>query len=193
MLWGVFFMEEIDLKKELNKKNKIIGELKLEIELLKKENERLKKEAYLDTLTQLNNRRILENVNDFDSIIIGDIDHFKRINDSYGHLKGDEVLIAISQVLNECVRDTDIVCRWGGEEFVILLKNCTDKDAFNKAMLLKEKISELEKTFGFEITMSFGVSNFLFEKPMKKAINEADKALYKSKQNGRNKVTMYKE
>ena len=186
-------MEEVKLKNEIDKKNKIISDLKLEIELLKKENERLKKEAYLDNLTNLNNRRILENVSDFDSIIMGDIDYFKNINDSYGHLKGDEVLIAISQILNEYVRETDIVCRWGGEEFVILLKNCSDEEAYNKALLLKEKISELKRIFGFEITKSFGISNFLFEKPMKDAIKEADKALYKSKKNGRNKVTMYGE
>lgn len=190
---GCLKMKETDLINELERKNKIIAELKLELEILKRENERLKKETYLDNLTQLNNRRVLENVSGFDSVIMGDVDYFKKINDSYGHSKGDEVLVAISQVLNEYVRDTDIVCRWGGEEFVILLKNCNDQDAYRKAMLLKEKISDLKYMFGFEITMSFGVSNFLLEKPVKKAINEADKALYKSKQNGRNKVTMYKE
>lgn len=184
-------MTDLDLQKEIEEKNIIINNLQREIEFLKRENKVLRQEAYLDSLTHLNNRRILENASDFDSIIIGDIDHFKQINDSYGHLTGDEVLVAISQVLNEYVRETDIVCRWGGEEFVILLKNCTDQEAYNKASLLKERISELKKIFGFEITMSFGVSNFLFEKPMKKAMKEADKALYKSKQTGRNKVTMY--
>lgn len=186
-------MENLDLCEQLKIKDQTINELKLEVEKLKLENERLKNELYFDSLTNIHNRRILENLSDFDSIIMGDIDHFKKINDSYGHLKGDEVLMAIGELLNKNIRDTDIVCRWGGEEFVILLKNCTDQEAYNKAIYLKEKISELKELFGFEITMSFGISNFLFEKPMKNAIEEADKALYKSKRTGRNKVTMYKE
>ena len=94
-------------------------------------------------------------------------------------------------MLQAHVRSTDIVCRWGGEEFVIVLKNCSNEEAYKKAIILKEKVSELKNKFGFEITMSFGISNYLFEKPVKDAIDEADKALYKSKQNGRNRVTMY--
>lgn len=181
------------MNNNMEDKDQIINDLKLQIEQLKQENIELKKELYLDKLTNINNRRILDNVTDFDSIIMGDIDHFKNINDYYGHLKGDEVLIEVSNVLSKYIRDTDIVCRWGGEEFVILLKNCDDTEAYNKALYLKDKISELKDIFGFEITMSFGISNFLFEKPMKDAIDEADKALYKSKRTGRNRVTMYKE
>ena len=184
-------MFKVNYEDEILKKDKIIKELKEEIALLKEEVNKYKEEAYHDSLTHLNNRRILENAVDYDSVIIGDIDHFKKINDTYGHLKGDEVLIAISEVLNSYIRETDIVCRWGGEEFVIVLKNCSNEDAYKKAEVLKEKVSQLKEKFGFEITMSFGVSNYIFEKPVKDAIDEADKALYKSKQNGRNRVTMY--
>ena len=184
-------MFKVNYEDEILKKDKIIKELKEEIALLKEEVNKYKEEAYHDSLTPLNNRRILENAVDYDSVIIGDIDHFKKINDTYGHLKGDEVLIAISEVLNSYIRETDIVCRWGGEEFVIVLKNCSNEDAYKKAEVLKEKVSQLKEKFGFEITMSFGVSNYIFEKPVKDAIDEADKALYKSKQNGRNRVTMY--
>lgn len=184
-------MFKVNYEDEIRKKEKIIKELKEEIALLKEEVNKYKEEAYHDSLTHLNNRRILENAVDYDSVIIGDIDHFKKINDTYGHLKGDEVLIAISEVLNSYIRETDIVCRWGGEEFVIVLKNCSNEDAYKKAEVLKEKVSQLKEKFGFEITMSFGVSNYIFEKPVKDAIDEADKALYKSKQNGRNRVTMY--
>ena len=186
-------MKNTDYDEKLIDKDIIINELKSELEKLKLENKKLKEELYLDSLTNINNRRILDDVTDFDSIIMGDIDYFKNINDLYGHLKGDEVLIEVSNVLSKYIRDTDIVCRWGGEEFVILLKNCDDKEAYNKALYLKEKISELKEMFGFDITMSFGISNFLFKKTMKTAIDEADKALYKSKKMGRNKVTMYKE
>lgn len=185
-------MEKKELENEISKKDQIIEELKEEISQLKAEVLKYKKEAYVDSLTHLNNRRALENIVEYDSVIIGDIDYFKKINDSYGHLKGDEVLVAVSKILNSYVRETDIVCRWGGEEFVILLKNCSDEEAFKKAMLLKDKIEELKEIFGFEITMSFGVSNYLFEKPVERAIDEADKALSKSKKNGRNRVTMYK-
>ncbi len=185
-------MEKEEYEKELNKKDKIIKKLENEIEQLKQQVKKYKDEAYVDSLTHLKNRRALENIVDFDSVIIGDIDHFKKINDTYGHLKGDEVLVAISQVLNNYVRETDIVCRLGGEEFVIILKKCSEEEAYKKAMILKEKVSELKKVFGFDITMSFGVSNFLFEKPVKEAIREADKALYKSKRNGRNMVTVYR-
>ena len=134
----------------------------------------------------------MDSIVDYDSVILGDIDFFKKINDSYGHKKGDDVLVAISEILEKYVRDTDVVCRYGGEEFLIILKNCSDEEAFNKATLLKDKIQELQQVFGFQITMSFGISNYLFEKPVLEAIEEADKALFKSKNNGRNRVTIYR-
>ena len=147
-------------------------------------------EAYTDSLTKLNNRRSIENLRDFDSVILGDIDHFKNINDKYGHDLGDQVLIEISKVLKDNIRQTDLVCRWGGEEFVVFLKNCTDEDAYIKATILREKVSQLSEKFGFDITMSFGVSK-LSKSTMQKAIKEADAAMYLSKQNGRNRVTIY--
>lgn len=186
-------MNEINYINEINKKDNIIRELKEELEILKSEVEKYKNAAYFDSLTHLYNRRILDNIADYDSVILGDIDYFKKINDSYGHLKGDEVLVAIGEILDTYVRDTDVVCRWGGEEFLIILKNCDNEEAYKKAILLKEKISELQEKFGFQITMSFGISNYLFKKPVKEAINEADKALSKSKKNGRNRVTLYRE
>lgn len=184
-------MNEKKYIEEISKKEKIIEELKEENEKLKQLVEKYKQEAYYDSLTHLNNRRVLENIVDYDSVILGDIDFFKKINDSYGHLKGDEVLVAISEVLFNCVRDTDIVCRWGGEEFLIILKNCSNEEAYRKAMVLKEKIEELQEKFGFKITMSFGISNYIFEKPVAEAIDEADKALSRSKKDGRNRITMY--
>lgn len=180
--------------------NRLKGELlKLRAELLRArlENRKLKKElakykemAYKDTLTSLNNRRSLESISDYDCLILGDIDHFKIINDTYGHLVGDEVLVEISSVFKHFVRETDYVCRWGGEEFLIFLKNCDDEDAYGKANLLREKIMELSDEFGFEITMSFGVSN-LSDRTLEDAIKNADEAMYESKHNGRNRVTVY--
>ena len=180
--------------------NRLKGELiKLKAELLRArlENRELKRKlamykeiAYKDTLTNLNNRRSLESISDYDCLILGDIDHFKIINDTYGHLVGDEVLVEISSVFKHFVRETDYVCRWGGEEFLIFLKNCDDEDAYGKANILREKIMELSNEFGFEITMSFGVSN-LSDITLEDAIKNADEAMYESKHNGRNRVTVY--
>ena len=185
-------------KSTLNKLKRSLLTTKKELYFYKKQNEKLKKEleelrkvSCTDSLTKLNNRRCLENIGDYDSLILGDIDHFKKINDTYGHTTGDEVLVQISLVLKKYIRETDLVCRWGGEEFLILLKNCNDEVAFLKADLLKEKIKELSDFFGFDITMSFGISN-LSNNTLEDAINKADKAMYKSKIDGRNRVTIYK-
>ena len=183
-------MKKDDYIKLLEEKDKLIKKYECEIELLKKQNEYLKQISYTDSLTHLGNRRALEKIDEYDSVIMGDIDYFKKINDKYGHQTGDIVLIEISNVLRNFVRESDLVCRWGGEEFVILLKNCNDKDAYFKAVQLKEEIASLGDKFGFKITMSFGISN-IENKSLKTAIDEADQAMYKSKEDGRNRVTVY--
>ena len=100
------------------------------------------------------------------------------------------LLVEIGKILQKFVRETDMACRWGGEEFVILLKNCNTTDAYNKATMLRKEIIKLSEKYGFKITMSFGIAN-LEGKTMEKAIKEADKAMYKSKIDGRNRVTIY--
>ena len=178
------------LKRELLRVKKELIKTKMENRKLRNELAMYKEAAYKDSLTNLNNRRSLESISDYDCLILGDIDHFKIINDTYGHLVGDEVLVEISSVFKHFVRETDYVCRWGGEEFLIFLKNCDDDDAYGKANLLREKIMKLSDEFGFEITMSFGVSN-LSDITLEDAIKNADEAMYESKHNGRNRVTVY--
>jgi len=179
-------------KKKLEEKDKIINLYKKEVELLKRQLEVYKQAAYTDCLTNLDNRRSIENNDEnFDSVILGDVDHFKNINDNFGHDLGDRVLVEISKVFKRYVRESDLVCRWGGEEFVILLKNCDDSDAYNKALQLKEEIANLSEKFGFKITMSFGISKII-GKTLKNAIEEADKAMYESKEKGRNTITIFK-
>ena len=180
-----------DVYRLLKEKDELIKKYKEEITLLKKQVEMYKKESYTDSLTKLNNRRAIKELNGFDVVILGDIDHFKNINDTYGHECGDQVLIEISNILKKCTRDTDSVFRWGGEEFVVFLKGCKVDDGYDKAVLLKDNIEELEEVFGFRVTMSFGVSE-LANKTMQEAIKEADEAMYKSKKNGRNTVTIYR-
>ena len=187
----VLYRKRLQRKNELIKqKNELIKICMIENLKLKKQLEKYKKDACTDSLTQLNNRRSLENKEGFDAVILGDIDHFKLINDKYGHDLGDKILVEIGKILNQYVRNTDMACRWGGEEFVILLKNCNTKDAYEKANMLRKAIIKLSKKYGFTITMSFGISN-MNGKTMENAIKEADKAMYKSKTDGRNRVTIY--
>ena len=179
-----------DYKKLIEEKDKIIEEYKKQIALLKKQVEYYKKTACIDPLTNLNNRRAVSYTSNYSNIIMGDVDHFKQINDEYGHEEGDKVLIEIGKILIHNVRDIDLACRWGGEEFAIFLKDCNEDIAYKKALLLKEKIESLKDVFGFDITMSFGVSN-INDKNMQEAITEADQAMYESKSKGRNTVTVY--
>ena len=179
-----------DYKKLLEEKDKIIEEYKKQIALLKTQVDFYKNAACVDPLTNLNNRRAVSYTSNYSCIIMGDVDHFKQINDEYGHDEGDKVLVEIGKILVCNVRDTDLACRWGGEEFAIFLKDCDEDVAYKKALLIKEKIEGLKDIFGFNITMSFGVSNIL-DKNMQDAIIEADQAMYESKSKGRNTVTVY--
>ena len=184
-------MTEEEYKKIIKEKDEQIKAYKKEIKILKEKIRKYKKEAYTDSLTKLNNRRSIENKVGFDAIILGDIDHFKKINDTYGHEFGDEILVNISKILKKYIRDSDLVCRWGGEEFIILLKNCNIDEAYQKATILKDKIEDLGFKYNITITMSFGISD-LNNTTMQKAIKQADQAMYESKENGRNTITIYK-
>ncbi len=183
-------MNEKYYNKKIENKNKIIEMQQREIELLKRQVEFYKEEAYTDSLTKLNNRRAITNLEQYDSIIFCDIDYFKKINDQYGHHTGDLVLVELGKILRYHVRETDFVARWGGEEFIILLKNCDIKDAHAKAVVLKNQMKLLSKKLGFNVTLSFGISS-LNKDNLKTAINDADKAMYKSKRDGRNRITIY--
>jgi diguanylate cyclase (GGDEF)-like protein len=123
-------------------------------------------------------------------IILFDIDHFKKFNDTYGHLKGDEVLIKLCKTINSTVRSADTFARWGGEEFIILL----EKTNIDKAELIAEhfrksieniKIKDLP-----QITSSFGVTQFFKNDNDNSILKRADDALYEAKEAGRNKVVV---
>ncbi|MGK0371568.1 MAG: diguanylate cyclase (GGDEF)-like protein [Glaciecola sp.] len=129
------------------------------------------------------------------TIVVIDVDHFKRVNDTHGHVVGDKVLCALGQLLANSVRETDIVGRYGGEEFVIVFDDCNIDDAANKAQLIKDVFGNMKFSSNigdFKVTFSAGVVDLTaFEKVMP-AIAAADKALYKAKSDGRNKVIKYK-
>ncbi len=122
------------------------------------------------------------------SLIMVDIDNFKKINDTYGHNVGDDVIVQISQTLIKNLRNIDIVCRWGGEEFVILLTSACVNNATILAEKLRKQIEELEINGVEKISASFGVCQIDKEDDLKSAINRADEALYLAKKSGKNCV-----
>ncbi len=122
------------------------------------------------------------------SLVLLDIDFFKRINDTYGHNIGDQVLIQVTHVLLRTLRNIDIVCRWGGEEFIVLLPAASLASASIIAEKLRISIETLEIDMVGSVTASFGVSQVLKGDEMRDAIDRADKALYLAKNSGRNCV-----
>ncbi|MFT5660027.1 MAG: diguanylate cyclase (GGDEF)-like protein [Sulfurimonas sp.] len=122
------------------------------------------------------------------SLILIDIDFFKLVNDNYGHLTGDAVLVQTAKLLKENVRDSDIVGRWGGEEFIIICPNSEKASA----KILADKLRKLIENFDFDVvkhkTASFGLTQFNNNDTLETLIDRADKALYKAKESGRNRV-----
>ncbi len=170
-------------------------------DITKLESERviIKKEAEYDALTEVYNRvkfnKVLQDMiykaNRYDfkfSIILLDIDHFKSINDTYGHNIGDKVLIELSRLINMCLRDNDIIARWGGEEFVILSESTSVKEASKFALRLKNIVNDYSFTEVGKVTCSFGVTEFKIGDTKTLLFERVDKALYEAKHNGRNQV-----
>ncbi|MBQ2823080.1 MAG: GGDEF domain-containing protein [Oscillospiraceae bacterium] len=162
-------------------------------------NRRLKKEAETDALTGLMNRRCMykaleENMgvpNAVFTVAIGDIDFFKKINDTKGHNFGDEVLKKISEYFMDYMNDKGIVCRWGGEEFLFLFPSCNIDKAYEYVLEMKEHIEKMTVTYGDEtisVTMTFGVEEHKAEALVTELIHKADDKLYSGKTNGRNRV-----
>ncbi len=171
---------------------------KINTELVNK-NIKYKELASRDHLTNLYNRHkflnlfqssyntMVERENDM-SLIIVDIDHFKNVNDTYGHNIGDTVIVKVSKLLIEKLRDIDMVCRWGGEEFVILLPAVNIDNAVLVAEKLRSSIEEMEIESVGKITASFGVSCVYEDDDVSSVVNRADTALYSAKELGRNRV-----
>ena len=126
------------------------------------------------------------------SIVMIDIDFFKKINDSYGHNLGDEVLVELCNLITKNLRKTDLFARWGGEEFVCLLPDTDAHGALTLAENIREKVEEKHFYHVGHITISLGVYQMsprdVFVGDI---IEKADKALYKSKNSGRNKVSLW--
>lgn len=129
------------------------------------------------------------------SILFFDVDHFKKVNDTYGHDIGDEVLKKVAETIVNSLRDGDTVARWGGEEMVASLLGASDEDAKIKAESIRDEISRLtfEHDHDFRITISIGIASNSKTNELEEIIKNADTALYKAKETGRNKVVVYSE
>ena len=157
-----------------------------------------KHEASYDSLTQIYNRNMFHRVmgrkltiakkeNIAFVFMIFDIDFFKQVNDTYGHLVGDDILINIAKLIKSHIRDRDIFARWGGEEFVLAFDISMEKGleiAENLRIYIEEYVFDVVKT----ITCSFGVTEFQSDDTLDSMIKRADDALYEAKNTGRNKV-----
>ena len=121
------------------------------------------------------------------SLILLDIDQFKLINDTHGHLTGDAVLQDIAALVQGHIRKNDILARWGGEEFTILIPGIDQKSAFLFAEKLRLMIENYTFTDELRVTSSFGVSGYVAGEAGDDFINRADKGLYKAKEGGRNR------
>ncbi len=167
---------------------------------LMKYNDRLLREANTDKLTGLYNRRradeylkVVEESNDGQpiSIAIGDIDFFKKVNDTYGHDAGDEVLKFISSIMMTTCREGTFLARWGGEEFLIVFPDCNGDNAYIAVERLRADIEDSVINIGDDavnVTMTFGLSEYSFSRNSEETIKEADEKLYLGKQGGRNRV-----
>jgi diguanylate cyclase (GGDEF)-like protein len=122
------------------------------------------------------------------SLAIFDIDNFKRINDTYGHLEGDNVLSGIANIVNQNMRPRDILTRWGGEEFVIVFPGTGLTSAVKTAERLRMTISDAEFNIGNTVTCSFGVTEFKKGDTPVSLLRRADKLLYEAKSSGKNIV-----
>ena len=165
-------------------------------------NKRLAEAARVDHLTGLLNRRGFTEEAEAEirrmfrsgkgfSLVITDVDNFKRFNDRHGHVCGDHVLKRMATILEERTRDVDRVARWGGEEFIILLPETETEGAATLAEKLRESIADNLFEFGdqrLSITMTFGIASFRKGESLDACIARADTALYHGKEGGRNKV-----
>lgn len=165
---------------------------------------RLRQQACTDPLTQLRNRRFAMEVAEHEAavfqrggrplaLVIGDIDHFKRINDNHGHEAGDVALKAVADVLKDGVREVDHVARWGGEEFLMLLPATDEDEAIQVCERLRASVQDLglaHEQRAVSLTITLGVSLLARDETVEQALARADRALYRGKQAGRNRVVL---
>ncbi|MCB1052876.1 MAG: diguanylate cyclase [Acidobacteria bacterium] len=185
-----------DSLKTIRQQNLVLEDQKLALEVA---NARLLEQSVTDALTGLPNRRKWDEIQAREQILANryhtplglimiDIDHFKRINDTFGHDTGDQVLKRLAELGRSCVRDSDLFARWGGEEFAILLRHCGVEESRALAEKLRHVIeTDRQEPWG-SITASFGVTAYHWEESATDFLKRADGHLYRAKHGGRNQV-----
>lgn len=166
------------------------NELRELIERLIGERQKLDNTAKLDPLTNLYNRNILNEVISYSAVVMCDVDEFKKANDSFGHDYGDEVLKLVAKTLKANTRSNDIICRYGGDEFLIIFKDCSLDVVVNRMKKIQKDIDS-SKNMKSNITLSVGISKYEEKLKLSEAIKRADEALYFSKKSGKKLVTVY--
>ena len=190
------------LSKDLNKHNNEVKLLSKKIEHLEQELARAKEESKEDFLTKLYNKRAIEefmNIKEAEferyghnfSVVFLDLDHFKSVNDTYGHDAGDAVLSAFAKILKNEARSVDIVGRFGGEEFMVILGETDVNGGVSFAQKVREKLKKarlIYKKERIELTVSCGVNDRLRSASLQGLIKSADECLYRAKNEGRDRV-----
>ena len=154
-----------------------------------------------DKLTQIYNRLKLDDALETEliranrtnipfAVILLDIDDFKAVNDKFGHQAGDKILIELAKLMKSCIRTTDLVGRWGGEEFIFILPDTDENGGMQFAEKIRKRVSETNFIKPEKITVSLGVSVYRSDVSVFSIISRADQALYASKNNGRNQVQL---
>lgn len=136
------------------------------------------------------NRVLLRGENAQTGIMLYDLDHFKQINDTYGHAAGDEVLMRVSEVVMAALHDGEYLIRWGGEEFVLILQGTMD-DLYRRAEDMRLRVAQLELSVG-KVSISGGLAPYRGG-DYSKTVRQADDAMYQAKNNGRNQIAVYRE
>ncbi len=172
------------------------------VESLKQQMEKVKQEIIIDPLTRTFNRRaydekIKQEIMGFQrysrptALAIIDIDHFKNVNDTYGHRTGDGVLRILSGIMKKEIREIDVLARYGGEEFALILPHTPYGQALEVAERIRRKVEESRFTYKskpFSVTISIGVGTLKAEDTLETYVERVDQALYRAKNNGRNQV-----
>ncbi|MFC4699017.1 GGDEF domain-containing protein [Glaciecola siphonariae] len=168
---------------------------------LRAQHKTLSMQATEDYLTQTGNRRAfndeaqlcidaLNKSNASNVLILFDMDHFKRLNDAHGHVTGDSVLKDVSNIVQGCLRSTDKLYRLGGEEFGIIVRHALLSDALGIAQKIRQSIDNNKNEHLPDYTVSFGIAELLKNESVEDWMSRADKALYQSKQNGRDQISI---
>lgn len=193
---------DITSEVEIEFTNKKLKQLNSEFEKAQQELTRL---ASTDPLTELYNRRYFSKISESMfklaarqqaplSVVLLDADNFKHINDTYGHKVGDKVLVQLAQEIRNNVRKSDVVCRYGGEEFIVLLPDTDLAGASNVAENIRQHIAAAHVTVNqgtdiqFKASLGVACAKFAEEDHIEQVIFRADKALYKAKEQGKNQV-----